>query len=81
MQQSGQRGTAVARDWAEERLRKGGFDPEQVLYLGASATLLDMSGGQVRFVHQLIQEYFAAVAWQARVEHGDDLRSTGLKVG
>lgn len=74
MQQSGKRGTAVLRDWAEIRLRKYGFDPKQVLYLGASASILDTSGGQVRFVHHLIQEYFAAVAWESRIGQGDDLR-------
>lgn len=62
MQQPGKRGTTVVQNWAEERLRRGGFDPESVLYLGASGTLLDKTGGQVRFAHQLIQEYFAAAA-------------------
>ena len=74
MQRSGIRGTAVPYEWAERRLRKYGFDPEQMLYLGASATLLDTSGGQVRFVHQLLQEYCAAVAWRGRVDRGADMR-------
>ena len=74
MQRSGARGTAVPRGWAEKRLRKWGFDSEQVLYLGASATLLDVSGGQVRFVHQLLQEYCAAVAWRVQVDRGAHLR-------
>ncbi|MFN8470274.1 MAG: SUMF1/EgtB/PvdO family nonheme iron enzyme [Caldilineaceae bacterium] len=74
MQRFGARGTAVPRRWAEEWLHRYGFDPEQVLYLGACATLVDVSGGQVRFVHQLLQEYFAAVAWYKQVERGAPLR-------
>lgn len=68
MQEAGERGTAVERAWAAERVP----NTDETLYLAASATLIDASGG-VRFVHQLLQEYFAAVAWRRRFEAGDDM--------
>ena len=36
--------------------------------------MLDLGDGKVRFVHQLVQEYFAALALVGRLEQGDDLR-------
>lgn len=56
IQQAGERGTAVEDAWAVAQLARYTTDPAQVLYLAASATLLDRSGWQVRFVHQLVQE-------------------------
>ena len=75
MQRAGEHGTAVDANWAAAQLAGKFGDPGQVLYLGASATLLETTGAQVRFVHQLLQEYFAALAWEVRVRTGDDLRS------
>jgi formylglycine-generating enzyme required for sulfatase activity len=69
MQQAGERGTAVERAWAEAQMPGS----TNVCYLAASATLLDLGGGRVRFVHQLIQEYFAACAWESRLRAGDKL--------
>lgn len=37
---------------------------EELLYAGRSANLIDIRGDQVRFYHQLTQEYFAAVMLQ-----------------
>ena len=73
MQGSGERGTAVERVWALKQMGDG-VDPERMLYLAASATLLDTSGEKMRFVHQLIQEYFAALALGERLEQDEDLR-------
>ena len=75
MQRAGGRGTAVERPWAEARLPASGCTADEMLDLGAGATLLDISGGQVRFVHQLLQEHFAALAWESRLAAGDDLRA------
>jgi formylglycine-generating enzyme required for sulfatase activity len=72
MQTAGGLGTSVDKAWALEQLGDG-CDPEQVLHLAAGATLLELAGDRVRFVHQLIQEYFAAVAWQVKWEAGADL--------
>ena len=43
-----------------------------LLYNAAGATLLDINDGSVRFVHQLVQEYFAALGWLEKLP-GDDL--------
>jgi formylglycine-generating enzyme required for sulfatase activity len=72
MQEAGERGTAVERAWALARLAEV-CEPAQALYLCASASLLDDSGGTVRYVHQLLQEYFVAVALQDRMIDGEDL--------
>jgi formylglycine-generating enzyme required for sulfatase activity len=48
-------------------------DPSALLYLAASATLVDTGGGQVRFGHQLLQEYCAALAWQEAIGKGQSL--------
>ena len=69
MQQAGERGTALDESWATAQIMVAGQRAADLLYLATSATLLDWQGGTVRFVHQLVQEYFAAVAlynaWQA----------------
>ncbi len=60
------RGTAVPRLWAEQQLRAGGgaADPGALLRLSRAADLVELlaDGAQMRFTHQLVQEYFAAVA-------------------
>ena len=73
MQVGGERGTAVERQWAVHQLPDAGCKPDELLYLAASATLLDANDDTVRFVHQLIQEYFAALAWKKRLAT-DDLK-------
>lgn len=66
------RGTSVPREWADKyltgRVRLDGreveYNPTDLLYLSRSASLLDESAdGSLRFTHQLLQEYFAAVAF------------------
>ena len=47
----------VPRDWAIERL-----GDRQLLELGESASILNSDSTNVRFFHQLLQEYFAATA-------------------
>jgi len=49
----------VAKAYAVSKL-----GDESILYLGASASFLEVAEGTVRFYHQLIQEYFAAVLVQ-----------------
>lgn len=73
-QSAGERSTAEEGTWAETQLPDVDRPPSTLLRIAADAMIIDLSGGQVRFVHQLIQEFFTAVAWQARVDHGDDLR-------
>jgi formylglycine-generating enzyme required for sulfatase activity len=73
MQRAGERGTAVDYTWAADQLKSHVADPLALLYLAASATLVDTSGGRVRFVHQLLQEYCAALAWQEAIDKGADL--------
>lgn len=73
MQQAGEHGTAVDVVWAAEHLAQPGVPSDLVAYLCASATLLDISDSQVRFVHQLVQEYFAALALASQLEQGDYL--------
>ena len=70
MQTAGEHGTAVDHAWATKQLGSYTADPGALLYLAASATLVDTSGGRVRFVHQLLQEYCAAVAWQEQIGKG-----------
>jgi formylglycine-generating enzyme required for sulfatase activity len=72
MQKAGEWGTTVDKAQALKQLGNG-CDPQQVLLLAAGASLLDLAGDHVRFVHQLIQEYFAAVAWQVKWEAGASL--------
>lgn len=73
MQEAGEHGTAVEIKWAIEQIKQKGVDAERLMYLCASATLLDVSKSQVRFIHQLVQEYFAALALATRLQKGEDL--------
>lgn len=65
------RGTSVQWEWAAHQLRTnfGSPNPERLRALGQRADLLEMldDGRAVRFSHQLVQEYFAAVALRARL--------------
>ena len=74
MQQAGERGTALDESWATAQITVAGHRATDLLYLATSATLLEWRSGTVRFVHQLVQEYFAAVAlhnaWQAGADLG-----------
>jgi formylglycine-generating enzyme required for sulfatase activity len=74
MQEAGERGTAVDAAWAMKQMVQPGVEANRLAYLCASATLLDTSNGQVRFVHQLVQEYFAALALAGRLRKGDTLQ-------
>lgn len=65
------RGTSVPREWANKYLtgivcvngRDVAYNPTNFLYLVRSASLLEAStDGSIRFTHQHLQEYFAAVA-------------------
>jgi formylglycine-generating enzyme required for sulfatase activity len=73
MQWAGERGTAVDLAWAAQRLAVPGLSADAALYWAYSATLLESQGDQVRFVHQLVQEYFAAAVMLEQFEQGDDL--------
>ena len=73
MQEEGERGTAVDANWAGQQVTGALPDQTEALYLAASATLLELSDDTVRFVHQLLQEYFAALALQSKWEAGLDL--------
>ena len=55
------RGTRVPRAWARGVVAEAApnHDPDHVLYLAASAGIIEL-GAEVRFTHQLLQEYFAA---------------------
>ncbi len=68
-------GTTVERAWALERLCRAVPDcnAERLLYLAASATLLDADEAAVRFYHQLLQEYFAARELGRRVAADESL--------
>jgi len=54
-------GTSIDETWARDTLNKAlpEQDSTQILYLAASAGVLE-HGKTIRFVHQLLQEYFAA---------------------
>ncbi|HEX2906323.1 MAG TPA: SUMF1/EgtB/PvdO family nonheme iron enzyme [Phototrophicaceae bacterium] len=69
--QSERLGTSVSVDWAKIALADNDFgSPDELLYLAESATLLtlDSAKGELKFFHQLLQEYFAAC------ELGEDVR-------
>ncbi len=71
MQVAGERGTSVGKTWAEEQLRGVQCDATQVLYYGRSASLLEETNTEVRFVHQLLRlalwvSFPAAVALMGR---------------
>jgi formylglycine-generating enzyme required for sulfatase activity len=74
MQSAGERGTAVDPDWAKQQMAGDDHDPAWLLHLARRASLLDLEGSKVRFVHQLVQEYFAAVGLGERLAAGEDLR-------
>ena len=71
MQEAGEFGTTVDKERALEKLSTDEATAKELLYLSASATLLDTNDDTVRFVHQLLQEYFAASAWQRRLPSDD----------
>jgi formylglycine-generating enzyme required for sulfatase activity len=75
MQQAGERGTALDESWATAQIAVAGCRAADLLYLATSATLLEWQGGTVRFIHQLVQEYFAAVALHNAWQAGADLRA------
>ena len=75
MQRAGKHGTAVDSNWAAQKVGRGVSDPLHLLYLGVSATLLDRAGDRIRFVHQLVQEYFAALDWDEHITMDEDLRA------
>jgi formylglycine-generating enzyme required for sulfatase activity len=75
MQQAGERGTALDESWATAQIAVAGCRAADLLYLATSATLLEWQGGTVRFIHQLVQEYFAAVALYNAWQAGADLRA------
>jgi formylglycine-generating enzyme required for sulfatase activity len=75
MQAEAERGMTVPCEWAAERLcrRMPGCDVNRLLYLATSATLLDADEATVRFHHQLLQEYFAALEMGRCLEAGQEL--------
>lgn len=74
MQRAGERGTAVNAGWAAQQLAVPGVTGDRIAYLCSSASLLEQTGSQVRFVHQLVQEYFAALSLVRIIQKGDSLR-------
>jgi hypothetical protein len=60
--QIAERGTSMDVARAREIVEQAapGHNAEQILYLAASASILDYGSTTVRFTHQLLQEYFAA---------------------
>ena len=56
--------TVLERDWAEKILSHDRFEH------AIAASLLDADRRQVRFSHQLLQEYFAAQELKARIDLG-----------
>jgi len=70
MQEAGLQESVISREWATKYFP----DTDRMLYLAASATLLDLIDHNVRFVHQLLQQYFAAVAWRKRLKDDTDFR-------
>ncbi len=71
MTESRGRGTSVAWEWAERELRTAAPDvePTHLRRLARRADLVEMIGEEraLRFSHQLIQEYFAALELRARI--------------
>jgi len=67
-------GTSVPLKWAQNALQADVEvdDPDHLLYLAESATLLtvDKANQEIKFFHQLLQEYFAACELGRRVEMG-----------
>ena len=67
-------GTSVGVDWAQQALADDGIvdDPANLLYLAQSATLItvDTTNHELKFFHQLMQEYFAACKMAEDIEKG-----------
>ena len=79
-QQRGE-GTRMPRTQALAHLKSTKADPEIILHLALSASLLDTESPpnedaeeQIRFYHHQLQEYFAARALLQRFAAGEDLR-------
>ena len=71
--QSERTGTVVDVAWAAKTLTTGmpNFDVEEMLCRFASANILDVvPGATVRFTHQLLQEYFAALKLGEAIRQG-----------
>ena len=71
--QSEQMGTVVDVSWVVKTLAKTapGIDVERMLYHAASSQILNVVPGEtVRFTHQLLQEYFAAVKLEEVIGSG-----------
>jgi formylglycine-generating enzyme required for sulfatase activity len=69
-------GTVVAREWVESRLEtiSAQHAPGDVVQLAAGASVLRLKNHtSVRFSHQLLQEYFAAIELGRRFDEGVDL--------
>jgi formylglycine-generating enzyme required for sulfatase activity len=75
-------GTQVDTEWAKAAIPQSvslegqttAMPPETVLRLGTAANLLALPDGDaVRFIHHLLQEYFAAEELLRRQRAGDDL--------
>lgn len=74
MQGAGVRRTAVNPNWAKQQMAVDGHDSAWLLHLARHASLLNLEGSKIRFVHQLVQEYFAAVALGECLVADEDLR-------
>jgi formylglycine-generating enzyme required for sulfatase activity len=63
-------GTSVEETWAKKIIESAfpDEDPAQILYLAASAGILEQSNKAIRFVHQLLGEYFATYGMKIDVE-------------
>ncbi len=83
--ESAGRGTSVPRAFADRHLRAtgGADDPADLLRLARSADLLEplADGAQVRFTHQLVQEYFAAVAVRGKLQQANSWQTLPLLGG
>lgn len=75
-------GTQVDTQWALQTIPESVFfygktvstPPETILRLGTAANLLALPDGDaVRFIHHLLQEYFAAEEMLRRFDSGEDL--------
>ena len=83
MIQRGEVGTTVDLDWVENALGSAPsaqdgastFTVAELLKLAADANLLEVSQRQerVRYYHELLQEYFAALLLQRQYARGEDL--------
>jgi formylglycine-generating enzyme required for sulfatase activity len=68
MQKTGELGTVVGMGWAVDHMSTDTVSADAVLYVAAGASLVRLDNGTVMFIHQLLQEYFAALAWKRRFE-------------